>query len=89
MISTFVQSVSAHVIGTPDEQGLLQAIGPAKVEFKKAIRATAPDFRTTRDLTLLAMVPPSFLANEDDPNEPIVANGKPIYIEDVMKRANR
>lgn len=69
MISAFVQNVSAHVEGDSNIQGLLQAIRPAQAEFKKAIRATAPDFRTARDDLhgYDAGALPCFLSHEEDP----------------------
>ncbi|KAI0077225.1 hypothetical protein K474DRAFT_1596469 [Panus rudis PR-1116 ss-1] len=45
LLADFSRDLSAHLEGTPNEDGLLQSIRPAHEAFKKAIRATAPDFR--------------------------------------------
>lgn len=96
MISAFVQDVSTHVEGTSNPQGLLQAIRPAQVDFKKAIRSTAPNFQATRDhdedlFNTFSHRPgsPNFLSNEEDRTVTEQSTGTPIYIDEVMKRANQ
>ncbi|KAG6810923.1 hypothetical protein H0H92_009758 [Tricholoma furcatifolium] len=44
LLHTFVRELAKHVAGTPTD-GLLQAIRPAQDDFRRAIRATAPDFQ--------------------------------------------
>ena len=39
--------MSKHLEGTPEGHGLLQTLRPVQERFKKAIRQTAPDFRST------------------------------------------
>lgn len=45
LIGDFSRDLARHLEGTPDEDGLLQAIRPAHETFKRAIRATAPNFK--------------------------------------------
>ncbi|KAJ3504231.1 hypothetical protein NLJ89_g8043 [Agrocybe chaxingu] len=54
LLHTFTSDLAHHVDGVPDEveaspdsigSGLIQAIRPAQEHFRKAIRATAPNFR--------------------------------------------
>ncbi|KAG6824354.1 hypothetical protein H0H92_007116 [Tricholoma furcatifolium] len=44
LLHTFVRELAKHVAGTPTD-GLLLAIRPAQDDFRRAIRATAPDFQ--------------------------------------------
>ncbi|KAH9485775.1 Interferon-induced GTP-binding protein Mx2 [Psilocybe cubensis] len=45
LVYNFVTDLGRHVEGVPDENGLLQVIRPAQERFRRAIRATAPQFR--------------------------------------------
>jgi hypothetical protein len=94
LVADFVQDLSNLVEGTPGQQGLLQQIRPAKIEFKKAVRATAPNFRATtrasddsdtckesRDALK------NFLANEEDASTVVHDSFGAIYIDEVMERA--
>lgn len=95
LISAFVQDLSNHVEGTPNEQGLLQAIRPAHLGFKSSIRATAPNFKARRCNGIVgeemefADAAPAFLRNEEDTSVPLSVTSKPIYIDEVMKRADK
>ncbi|KAI0250036.1 P-loop containing nucleoside triphosphate hydrolase protein [Lactifluus subvellereus] len=93
LIGAFVRSVEHLVGGSPDDDGLIQALRGPRLEFKKAIRQTAPDFRPLerpKDVKAVPAPPPlSFLSNEEgeqdyEPGDPRRA----IFVEDVMKRAN-
>ncbi|GLB38018.1 putative TRAFAC class dynamin-like GTPase superfamily, dynamin Fzo YdjA family protein [Lyophyllum shimeji] len=44
LLHKFVRDLSKHVEGVPEE-GLLQSIRPAQERFRRAVRATAPDFQ--------------------------------------------
>ncbi|KAF8805202.1 hypothetical protein BYT27DRAFT_7258310 [Phlegmacium glaucopus] len=97
MIYNFTSDLARHVEGVPEKDGLLQVIRPAQENFRKAIRATAPNFlpyeeklKANRNLSL-----PTFLSNEEDQNESTddaVAGpdeNNPIYIDAVMERAHQ
>ena len=45
LLHEFMNAISRHVEGVPDEDGLLQAIRPAQERFRRAVRGTAPKFR--------------------------------------------
>lgn len=45
LIGDFTRDLDVSLDGTPDEEGLLQTIRPFQLVFKRAVRATAPDFR--------------------------------------------
>ncbi|EMD32900.1 hypothetical protein CERSUDRAFT_76972 [Gelatoporia subvermispora B] len=45
LLGDFSRDMATHLEGTPDEDGLLQLIRPRQDQFRKAIKATAPDFR--------------------------------------------
>ncbi|KAI1782260.1 P-loop containing nucleoside triphosphate hydrolase protein [Ganoderma leucocontextum] len=46
-VSTFFDELKTWLDGTPDADGLVQTLRPACELFRKAIRATEPDFRPT------------------------------------------
>ncbi|KAI9441571.1 P-loop containing nucleoside triphosphate hydrolase protein [Lactarius indigo] len=91
LIGAFIQSVNTLVDGIPDENGLIQKLRGPRDEFKKAIRQTAPHFlplerSQAADTTL---VPPSFLSSEEEEWEEEPSDvSSPIYIEDVLEKAN-
>ncbi|KAI0343435.1 hypothetical protein BDW22DRAFT_1170105 [Trametopsis cervina] len=97
LVADFVQDFASHVEGTPDEDGLLQQIRPAQLEFKKAIRATAPNFRSvTSDSEIMhdspaqkenAQASSSFLANEENAVTVEHNTRDAIYIDEVMDKA--
>ncbi|KAH9917093.1 P-loop containing nucleoside triphosphate hydrolase protein [Amylocystis lapponica] len=77
LLSDFYRGISKYVEGTPTADGLLQSIQPLQMRFRKAIRATAPDFRpyekvpgANGDGTLREFVVPEFLAHEESPYTP-------------------
>lgn len=95
VLSEFCRDLSKHLEGTPDEAGLLQAIQPMKDKFRGAIRDTAPDFRPYKSPTCnvldpdSAWSPPSFLSNEEESCTVTVENPCAIYVDEVMKRAQK
>ncbi|KAI9452814.1 P-loop containing nucleoside triphosphate hydrolase protein [Russula earlei] len=95
LIGLFVRSIEHLVDGTPDDDGLIQALRGPRVDFKKAICQTAPDFRPSsgdRDMYALLVLPlprPSFLLEEEvDWQEDAKGVHTAIFIEDVENKAN-
>ncbi|KAG1734532.1 P-loop containing nucleoside triphosphate hydrolase protein [Suillus lakei] len=101
VVCQFSSQLSRRLEGTPDEDGILQTIRPHQQDFKRAIRATAPNFipwgrNDTRELPT-----PNFLANEEDELEPTIGapsviiprsptpQSEGIYIKDVLDHAQR
>jgi hypothetical protein len=71
LLQLFVRDLEKHLEGTPDHDGLVQSIRPAREKFKKAVRFTAPDFRPyekkyAKERTFSS---PDFLGNEEDYSE--------------------
>ena len=92
LIGDFTSSLSRHVEGTPNEDGLLQYIRPAQLRFQRAIRETAPEFLPyeRRDADKRSPPAAAFLANEEDSDEDEMdaTNEKDtIYIDEVFERA--
>jgi hypothetical protein len=93
LIGQFVRSVEQVVAGTPDDNGLIQALRGPREEFKRKIRQTAPDFRPLERPNNVHDTPvlpePRFLSAEEQESEwqPVDASGA-IFVEDVMNRAN-
>lgn len=100
LIGAFARAIEYLVEGTPDDDGLIQALREPRKSFKKAIRQTAPDFRPLARprkknlnmavMNLLPATPPApiFLKDEEEDWQDQTSSGDAIYIEDVMKRAN-
>lgn len=91
-IGDFVRSIEHIVAGSPDENGLIQALHEPREQFKREIRQTAPNFRPLeqpKGLNLASVLPqPSFLSNEESESEWQQINaGRAIYIDEVMNRA--
>ncbi|KAH9965473.1 P-loop containing nucleoside triphosphate hydrolase protein [Russula dissimulans] len=90
LIGLFVRSLERLVEGTPDEDGLIQALRGPQTDFKRAIRQTAPDFRPHPRVVLfgkpITFPKPEFLPDEEIEEQPN-ALSRAIYIEDVMDKA--
>lgn len=76
LVMDFHRDVNIHVEGVPDSDGLIQQIRAANDRFRRAIRASAPNFRPykrDKDKDRKHTMPDmTFLAEEDDalPTEP-------------------
>ena len=93
LIGAFVRSIEDVVTGSPDVNGLIQALRGPREQFKKEIRWTAPDFRPLERPKGADTAPdlpePPFLSSEEAESErlPIETN-RAIFVDDVMKTAN-
>lgn len=93
LISAFVQSIQRLVDGVPDKNGLLQTLRGPRDEFNKAIRHTAPYFLPLENSLIHSevtnFVPPfSFLSSEETWEEEPCHSSSPIFINDVLEKAN-
>jgi hypothetical protein len=96
LIHSFIRDLERHVEGIPHKDGLLQLLRPAQQDFRKAIRATAPNFRPyeTRHASSRKTkfdAEPKFLENEEvivehDASDPLTSQDA-IYIDEVMQLA--
>ena len=99
LLNDFIRELDAWVEGTPNPDGLLQSIRPHELTFKRAIRSTAPNFQPVMSP---AADPESdaspyypndcafaFLDNEEEQEFMDLNDGRPIYIDQVMKRAEQ
>jgi hypothetical protein len=93
LIYTFTADLTRHIEGVADKDGLLQAIRPAHEKFRQAIRFTAPNFQPfeEKQKTKKHLGLPSFLLNEEDDTigNDIKDENDPIFIDEVMERANQ
>ena len=89
LIGEFTRSLARHLEGTPAPDGLIQTIRPMQIQFQRAIRATAPDFRPyARSEAATRNLPEaSFLENEERFEARPEDNGKEIFIDEVFERA--
>ncbi|KAG8220546.1 P-loop containing nucleoside triphosphate hydrolase protein [Butyriboletus roseoflavus] len=91
-LGNFVKDLDHHVVGTPEEDGLLQTIRPHQGAFKLAIRRTAPNFVPWEKTTSKVLPRVEFLANEDGDNvdgdnDALGMEPQQIYVDEVLKRA--
>jgi hypothetical protein len=94
LLSTFARDVAAEIGGTPDENGLIQAIRPLQEGFRREIRATAPQFvpysRKNAGEERAPLPIAGFLEAEEEPMEDAhQLSGSEIFIDDVMERSSR
>lgn len=96
LLADFSRDLSVCLEGTPDADGLMQQVRPHYLTFKRAIRATAPDFRATLQSTFYGdddnddnetRSTFDFLENEEDAAMSRLTNRRAVYIDEVMKRA--
>ena len=70
----------------------MQKLREPQNKFKRAIRQTAPDFRPLERPKIVDTTPvpsPSFLSSEEAEWEQEPSNAsRPIFVDEVMKRAN-
>jgi len=92
LINTFVRSIQRVVDGIPDEDGLLQTLRGPQDDFRRAIRQTAPYFLPFEHNLVDDVTGPvprfSFLSNEERGEQEPCDTGSPIFIDDVLKRAD-
>ncbi|THG92532.1 hypothetical protein EW026_g8396 [Hermanssonia centrifuga] len=79
LVAGFTRHLSKHLEGTPDDGGLLQSVRPAQEDFKRAIRATAPDFRAhPRRATIKRSARVSYGESEEEEEEEEVQESIPL-----------
>ncbi|KAA1470485.1 hypothetical protein DENSPDRAFT_923392 [Dentipellis sp. KUC8613] len=69
LVGAFARGVEKHVVGTPEEEGLLQALRPMQRAFFEAVRGTAPQFapwerRHVEGKGIWSVAEPAFLNGE-------------------------
>lgn len=101
LLHMFVQDVSQNVKGVPDEidsntpSGLIQSISPEQEKFKRAIRATAPQFWPFEKTITNGKLPAAdFLRSEEGEGYEGLNSGKPvaspkICIDEVYNRIQK
>lgn len=92
LLNEFSRGLAQHMQGTPGANGLLQMIKPRQLRFRKAIRATAPDFKPFErcEYTREGPAPiPEFLKGEEDEATLSVVEGKAMYLDDVWSYAQK
>lgn len=96
LLHVFTSELGRHCIqGVPHHDGLLQAIRPAQLKFRKAIRETAPEFVPFEREKAGKKVLPKlrFLENEEEDGEEdtnltdVDDEERMIYVDEVYERA--
>jgi hypothetical protein len=90
LVAAFTRDLAQLVEGTPEGDGLLQKIRPHQYAFRKAIRATAPDFRPYNSNAKgeTELQPPTFLSHEEQTHQ-VSSDADAIYIDYVMDLAHK
>jgi hypothetical protein len=100
LLHKFSQDLAQQIEGVPDgihdadEQGLIQAIRPVQEKFKRAIRATAPNFSPLEKSVSAKNwerpdFAPSLLVWEEGAENTAVTKAPPIFVDEVLERARR
>ncbi|KAK7471940.1 hypothetical protein VKT23_000046 [Stygiomarasmius scandens] len=73
LIFGFTADLQKHLDGVPERNGLIQAIRPAQVAFRKKIRNTAPEFKPfeATQAKTYTLSKPDFLKNEDEADDDV------------------
>ncbi|KAJ6458250.1 P-loop containing nucleoside triphosphate hydrolase protein [Mycena sanguinolenta] len=92
LLHSFVAELDKILEGVPKADGLQQVIRPAQEQFRRAIRATAPDFvpfeSEERSPECARFPDPDFLFHEDgDTSKLGNPSDTPIFIDQVLERA--
>jgi hypothetical protein len=97
LLFDFTRAAEKQSGGEPSPDGLLQQIRPWQDEFRIAIRQTAPAFiprfrnetNEDPDAEYESHPSPAFLEGEERPDEIGLDDGEEIFINDVLKTAER
>ncbi|KAI0057528.1 hypothetical protein BV25DRAFT_1841634 [Artomyces pyxidatus] len=87
LLTNFSNAVIYNIEGTPDEDGLVQAIRPHQETFQHAIRTLAPDFHLCKqaDAGFVSLSPLMDVFHSGDRSLP--NSVRAVYLEDVLKAA--
>ena len=102
MVSNFARELASYVEGTPDDNGIHQAIRPLNKEFVLEIRGTAQKFSPFESWRGESDTTPDFLPSEeeeelelsekeddDDEGEGEVSPDDTIHVDEVMVMAEK
>lgn len=102
LLHGFVRDLARNVEGVPDEDGLLQLIRPSQESFRRAVRATAPQFQPfeRRYAGRKKIEAAKFLISEDggetfeelsetEEDDLYIRPVERIYIDEVLHRAHQ
>ena len=85
LVSDFARELASYVEGTPDDNGIHQAIRPLNKTFMSKIRSTAPKFSPSKRMWEESYPPPSFLPLEEQETD----GSDTIYVDEVMEMAEK
>jgi len=90
LVSDFARELATYVEGTPDDNGIHQAIRPLNRTFMSMIQGTAPDFSPFESESGRYYTPPDFLQSEDTGIYGRVTDlDDTIYVDEVMDMADK
>lgn len=88
LVTSFTRDLSRCIEGSPEANGILQSIRPLQEKFRKAIRATAPNFRPYKrgGGDGRNFVNPGFLSSEEK-LKTMPDNQSIIHVDEVVAMA--
>ena len=89
MVSNFARELASYVEGTPDDNGIHQAIRPLNREFVLKIRGTAQKFTRFKRELGDSYTPSKFLPEEEREIYTNQTDCETIYVDDVMDMAEK
>jgi len=89
LVSDFARELASYVEGTPDDNGIHQAIRPLNKTFASKIRSTAPKFSPFERQRSKPHPPPDFLPLEEGETDRVTNRNGTIYVDEVMDMAEK
>lgn len=90
MVSDFSRGLATYVEGTPDDNGIHQAMRPLNRTFMSMIRGTAPEFSPFERDSGRTYTSPNFLQSEEAGIQvQLIDRDDTIYVDDVMDMADK
>jgi len=89
LVSDFARELANYVEGTPDDNGIHQAIRPLNKTFASRIRGTAIKFSPFVKQSWKPHPPPDFLPSEEREIHKATDRNDTIYVDEVMEMAEK
>ena len=87
LISDFARELASYVEGTPDANGIHQAIRPLNKEFLGGVRSTAPRFFPFKSEQRQSYTHPKFLPLDYEPE--IYSHDDAICVDEVLDMGDK
>ena len=89
LVSDFARELASYVEGTPNDNGIHQAIRPLNKMFVSKIRSTGPKFSPFERQSGKPYTLPKFLPLEEQEIDEAISHDDTIYVDEVMDMAEQ